>query len=257
VKDQSFNVGALLPGSEAPDEVFIYVAHWDHLGTGESEDPEEDVIYNGAVDNATGTAALIELANAFAAQPEPPRRSIAFLAVTAEESGLLGSKAYAADPAIPMNKTVGGVNIDAMSVYGPTEDIVVVGYGSSELEDILGEAASEQDRRVEPEPKPERGYYYRSDHFNFAKKGVPMLYAESGLEHRELGRAFMEAKIQEYTDIRYHQPDDEVQDDWDLRGVMEDIELYYEIGREVADSEIWPQWYEGNEFRAIREDSLP
>jgi Zn-dependent M28 family amino/carboxypeptidase len=152
---------------------------------------------------------------------------------------------------------VGGVNIDAMSVYGPTEDIVVVGYGSSELEDILGEAASEQDRRVEPEPTPERGYYYRSDHFNFAKKGVPMLYAESGLEHRELGREFMEAKIQEYTDIRYHQPDDEVQDDWDLRGVMEDIELYYEIGREVADSEIWPQWYEGNEFRAIREDSLP
>lgn len=256
VRDRSYNVGALLPGREAPEEAFIYVAHWDHLGTGQAQSPGEDVIYNGAVDNATGTAALVELAHAFAGQPEPPRRSIALLAVTAEESGLLGSQWYATRPAIAMSQTVGGINIDAMAVNGPTEDVVVVGYGSSELEDLLAEAAAEQGRRVEPEPTPEAGYYYRSDNFNFAKKGVPMLYAESGLDHRELDRSYLEGKEKEYREIRYHQPDDEVQDDWDLRGTMEDIELYYEIGREVADSERWPQWYEGNEFRAIRETSL-
>ncbi len=256
IRDTTYNFGAVLRGSEAPDEGFIYTAHWDHLGTGESEDPEEDVIFNGAVDNATGTAALIELAHAFNALPERPRRSVIMLAVTAEESGLLGSRWYAEHPAIPMNKTVGGINIDAMPVYGPTEDVVVVGYGSSELEDHLAEAAAEQGRRVEPEPTPEAGYYYRSDHFNFAKKGVPMLYAESGLEHREFGRAYLEAKDEEYREIRYHQPDDEVEDDWDLRGTMEDIQLYFEVGLSVADSEDWPEWYEGNEFRAIREESL-
>lgn len=252
----SYNVGGVLHGSEVPDEAFIYTAHWDHIGTGTSDDPNEDLIYNGAVDNATGTAALIELAHAFSARPQPPRRSVAFLAVTAEESGLLGSAWYAQNPAFPMNRTVGGVNIDGMSVYGPTRDVVVVGYGSSELEDILREAAAEQGRIVEPEPHPERGYYYRSDHFNFAKKGVPMLYAESGTDHRELGPEYIDAKSEEYNDKYYHQPGDEVRESWDLRGAMEDISLYYEVGLEVADSDAWPQWFEGNEFRAIREASL-
>jgi Zn-dependent M28 family amino/carboxypeptidase len=144
-----------------------------------------------------------------------------------------------------------------MSVYGPTRDVVIVGYGSSELEDILRKAAAEQGRVVEPEPHPERGYYYRSDHFNFAKQGVPMLYAESGTDHRELGPEYIEARSEEYNDMYYHQPGDEVRESWDLRGAMEDIRLYYEVGLEVADSDAWPEWFEGNEFRAIREASLP
>lgn len=255
LRRQSYNVGARLEGGDIPEEIFVYTAHWDHLGTGESANPDEDVIFNGAVDNATGTAALIELGHAFAALPAPTRRSVAFLAVTGEESGLLGSAWYADHPAVPMSRTVGGINIDAMHVWGPTSDVVVVGYGSSELEDILITAAGRQNRVVKPEENPERGYYYRSDHFNFAKKGVPMLYAESGSDHRELGPEYVQGKSDEYVENRYHQPDDEVQPDWDLRGAMEDIELYFAIGREVADGDAWPQWYEGNEFRAIREKS--
>jgi Zn-dependent M28 family amino/carboxypeptidase len=255
VHRQSFNVGGLLPGSEAPGEAFIYTAHWDHIGTGKSDDPLEDVIYNGAVDNATGTAALIELARAFGALEHRPRRSVAFLAVTAEESGLLGSAWYAEHPAFPMPRTAGGINIDGMSVNGPTDDVVVVGYGASELEDHLRTAAEAQGRTIEPEPNPERGSFYRSDHFNFAKMGVPMLYARSGLEHREHGRGYLEAKRDEYTRVRYHQPDDEVLDDWDLRGAMEDLQLYFDVGLGVADSEDWPKWYEGSEFKAIRENS--
>lgn len=256
-RGRSYNVGGVLRGSEAPEEAFIYTAHWDHIGTGTSDDPNEDLIYNGAVDNASGTAALIELAHAFSARPQAPLRSVVFLAVTAEESGLLGSAWYAKNPAFAMNRTIGGVNIDGMSVYGPTRDVVIVGYGSSELEDILRKAAAEQGRVVEPEPHPERGYYYRSDHFNFAKQGVPMLYAESGTDHRELGPEYIEARSEEYNDMYYHQPGDEVRESWDLRGAMEDIRLYYEVGLEVADSDAWPEWFEGNEFRAIREASLP
>jgi len=256
IRRQSFNVGGLLQGSETPEEAFIYTAHWDHIGTGKSENPLEDVIYNGAVDNATGTAALIELARAFGGLKRKPLRSVAFLAVTAEESGLLGSAWYVENPAFPMPRTAGGINIDGMSVYGPTEDVVVVGYGASELEDLLKDAAELQGRTVDPEPNPERGSFYRSDHFNFARKGVPMLYAKSGWEHREHGRAYLQSRSEEYTRVRYHQPDDEVQDDWDLRGAMADLQLYFEVGLAVADSDAWPQWYKGNEFRAIREKSL-
>jgi Zn-dependent M28 family amino/carboxypeptidase len=256
IRGESFNVGGILPGSDAPGEAFIYTAHWDHIGTGHSDNPEDDVIFNGAVDNATGTSALIELAHAFKTLPRAPRRSVVFLAVTAEESGKLGSAWYAENPVFPMNKTVAGINMDALPVFGPTKDVVVIGYNSSELEDILWQAASAQNRIVKPEPNPERGSYYRSDHFNFAKMGVPMLYAKSGTEHREHGPEYIVEKIREYYDIRYHQPDDEVRDDWDIRGTMEEIELYLEIGREIADSESWPQWFEGNEFRAIREASL-
>jgi Zn-dependent M28 family amino/carboxypeptidase len=256
VRNQSYNVGALLRGSRRPDEVFVYTAHWDHLGTDPAAAEGEDAIYNGAVDNASGVAALLELARSFAALPRAPERSVAFLAVTAEESGLLGSAWYAEHPPIPMNRTVGGINMDAMQVHGPTHDVVVVGHGSSELEDILREKAKRQGRVVEPEEHPERGYYYRSDHFNLAKQGVPMLYAESGSDHTERGPDYLSAKSDEYLRNRYHSPRDEIGEDWDLRGLVQDIELYFGIGLEVADSAAWPNWYEDNEFRSIRERSL-
>lgn len=256
IKRQSYNVGAVLPGRTRPAEGFIYSAHWDHIGTNPDPEPGADAIYNGAVDNATGIAALLALAEAFSEMPQAPERSVAFLAVTAEESGLLGSAQYAEQPAIPMNQTVGGINMDALNVYGPTRDVVVVGYGSSELEDILIQAAGTQDRYVKAEEHPERGAYYRSDHFNFAKHGVPMLYAKSGSEHTEKGPDYIKEKSAEYGKNRYHSPLDEVGDDWDLRGLVQDIELYFAIGEEVADSTAWPEWYEGNEFRAIREQSL-
>ena len=256
IRNQSYNVGALLPGSKRPDEVFIYTAHWDHIGTDPAVSEGEDGIYNGAKDNASGIAALLELAYSYAALPRAPERSVAFLAVTAEESGLLGSAHYSNNPAIPLNKTVGGINMDSMQVYGPTNDVVVTGYGSSGLEDILIQKAGPENRIVKPEPFPERGYYYRSDHFNFAKKGVPMLYTKEGLDHTEQGPGYIKAKLDEYLKLRYHTALDEVQDDWDLRGLVRDIKLFFDIGLEVADSDIWPEWYEGSEFRSIREHSL-
>jgi len=255
IRRQSYNVGAILPGSERPGELFIYTAHWDHLGTDSLAPEGTDGIYNGAVDNASGISALLELGYAFTALPRAPARSLAFLAVTAEESGLLGSAHYADNPPIPMNQTVGGINIDSMLVYGPTNDVVVVGYGSSELEDILILKAGEQDRFVKPEEHPERGSYYRSDHFNLARKGVPMLYAKAGSDHRELGPEYLQAKGAEFLKNRYHTALDEVGEDWDLRGAAEDIGLYFRIGLDVADSGQWPEWYEGNEFRAVRENS--
>jgi len=256
LRNQSYNVGARLPGSVRPEELFIYTAHWDHIGTDPTVAEGADGIYNGAVDNATGIAALLELARSFAALPRSPERSVAFLALTAEESGLLGSAHYANNPAVPMQSTVGGLNMDSMHVYGPTNNVVVVGYGSSQLEDVLRSKAEAQGRVVEPEEHPERGGYYRSDHFNFARKGVPMLYAEAGSDHRELGPDYIKAKGKEYLEKRYHTALDEMTDDWDLRGLEQDIELYFGIGLEVADGNSWPQWYEGNEFRSIREHSL-
>jgi len=256
VRSQSFNVGAMLAGSSHPEQLFLYTAHWDHLGTDAQVAAGEDGIFNGAVDNASGVAALLELGYSFAALPRAPSRSVAFLALAAEESGLLGSQFYASHPAVPMNRTVGGINIDSMMVYGPTNDVVVVGYGSSELEDVLIRKAGEQGRVVRPEEHPERGSYYRSDHFNFARKGVPMLYAKGGSDHRELGPDYIPAKNLDFLQTRYHTVQDEVVDDWDLRGAAEDIGMYFRIGLEVADSDQWPEWYEGNEFRAVRENSL-
>jgi Zn-dependent M28 family amino/carboxypeptidase len=180
---------------------------------------------------------------------------VGFLAVTAEESGLLGSEKYAQAPAWPLNMTVGGINMDSVNVYGPTRDILVVGYQSSELEDVLARKAAEQNRVVKPEDHPERGGYFRSDHFNFAKLGVPMLYAESGSEHTEREPGYLQAKNDDYLKNRYHTPRDEVADDWDLRGLAQDLELWFGIGLEIADNDSWPNWYEGNEFRAIRDQS--
>lgn len=252
-KSQSYNILAKIPGSTRPDEHFVYMAHWDHLGLDISR--SGDRIFNGAVDNATGVAALLELAQAFKTGPAP-ERSILFLAVTAEESGLLGSAFYAENPIYPHAKTVAGINIDAMNVVGPTNDVVVVGYGSSEMEDYLQTEAERQGRIVTQEPTPEKGYFYRSDHFNFAKKGVPVLYAESGVDDRERGTQYGLEKQAEYVAQRYHKPGDELTDSWNVAGTMEDLDLFLTIGMRIANSDAWPQWYEGNEFKAAREASL-
>jgi len=249
----SYNVLAELPGTERPEEGVIYMGHWDHLGRNLARSGSAG-IYNGAVDNATGTAGLLEIARLFA-EAGPAERSTLFAAVTLEEYGLLGSRHYASDPVYPSGMTAGAVNMDALYVMGPTHDVTVVGYGSHELEEILAEAAERQGRHTEQEPTPEAGYYYRSDHFNLAKIGIPALYAKSGVDHREKGRQYGEDWHAEYRAERYHKTADTYSDDWDLRGVAEDLELYYMVGRSVAQSDEWPEWYEGNEFKAIREES--
>ncbi len=250
----SKNVLGMLKGSERPDELIVFTAHWDHLG----RDPnlDGDQIYNGAVDNATGTAALIVMAEAFAKAKTPPQRSLLFLAVTAEESGLLGSKHYGENPVYPLAKTIAGINIDAMNVTGRTRDVAVVGFGSSEMEDILATHAAKQGRIIVPEPSPEKGYFYRSDHFNLAKKGVPMLYAEGGNDQRSGGREAGNAAAADYVANRYHKPADEYSDDWDLTGTMEDLALYYSIASDIAASSDMVKWYDGTEFKAIRDASI-
>lgn len=249
----SYNVLALLPGEERPDEAVLYMAHWDHLGRNMAISGSEG-IYNGAVDNASGTAGLIELARSHV-RAGAADRSVLFAAVTLEEYGLLGSRHYANDPVFEPGKTVAGINMDALTVLGPTHDVTVVGYGASELEEILADAAERQGRHIEQEPSPEAGYYYRSDHFNLAKIGIPALYAKGGVDHRERGREYGLEWQAEYRAERYHKPADTWSEDWDLRGVVEDLELYYVVGRYLAESDVWPEWYEGNEFKAIREES--
>lgn len=252
----SKNVIAVLPGSEAPEEYFIYMAHWDHFGTDAAlVAAGQDGIYNGALDNASGTAAMLELAEAYARRPSPPRRSIVFLAVTAEEQGLLGSAHYAADPVFPLAQTVGGLNMDGLSSFGPTRELVVQGYGMSELDGIADAAAAAQGRRVDPDPEPEKGYYFRSDHFELAKFGVPMIYPGPGIDHVEHGSEYGQMKNDEYNSDRYHMVTDEFDASWDLSGAISDVQLYYEIGRVVIQSDVWPNWNEGTEFHAIRETS--
>ena len=247
----SRNVAAILKGSEAPDEVFIYMAHWDHLGT----DPklEGDNIYNGALDNASGTAALLELAKAYSALPQAPRRSVLFLSVTAEEQGLLGSLYYAANPLFPLANTVGGLNMDGMNNVGSTRDITVVGLGMSDLDDYLAAAAAAQERVVEGDREAEKGYYYRSDHFELAKKGVPMLYPAGGYDDREKGVAYGMEKAEEYTTDHYHRVSDEYDLSWNVSGALEDMEMYFKTGLDIANSDDWPNWKEGTEFRATRD----
>lgn len=252
-RSNSRNVIGLLPGSVRPQEYFIYMAHWDHLG--KDENLVGDQIYNGAVDNASGTAGLIALAEAFVESDQPPQRSVVFIALTAEESGLLGSKHYGTHPVYPLKDTVAAINMDGLNVIGPTNDVVVIGYGSSELEDYLAVAAQKQQRYLAPEPSPEKGYFYRSDHFNLAKLGVPVLYAESGVESVSHDRAWGLHQQEDYVTNRYHKPADEFNPDWDLSGARQDLQLYYEIGRRICAEETFPNWYPGNEFRAIRDQS--
>lgn len=251
----SYNVAAVIEGSKRADEAFIYTAHWDHLGI-KPDNEGEDKIFNGAQDNATGTAALLEIAQAFKALPQAPERSVIFVAVTAEESGLLGSEQYATAPAFPMANTIAGINIDAMSTMGETDDIVVVGYGNSEMDDYLKDVARTQGREVVPEPTPEKGFFYRSDHFNLAKKGVPMLYAEAGLKVRNQAPDYGEKESARYLAERYHKAADEVHPEWDNGGVLQDLNAHFQIGVTISDSDARPEWSEGNEFKAIRDASL-
>ena len=257
----SRNVIGVLPGTTTPDEYVLYTAHWDHLGkkTGQKtgapgEDFYEDQIFNGAVDNATGASALLEMAEAFAAEPHD--RSLLFVSVTLEESGLLGSEYFAEHPTVPLNKIVAGVNMDGALPVGRTHNMVVIGYGASQLEDRLAAILKANDRVITPDGKPEAGYFYRSDHISLAKRGVPMLYADGGEDKLEGGIAAGKAAAAAYTAERYHKPMDEYSDDWDLSGFTEDIQALYALGEGIADSADWPTWYPGNEFEAIRKESL-
>ena len=250
---ESANVVGMLPGSKHPDEYIVYTAHWDHLGVARSV--LQDRIYNGAVDNATGVAGMLEIAEAFAAMDSGPERSIVFLAVTAEESGLLGSDWYASHPLFPLERTVANINLDAMSLVGPSHDVTVIGYGNSELDEYAARAAEIQGRHLEAEPTPEKGFFYRSDHFNFAKRGVPALYLRGGVDHREKGREYGLAYNSAWISERYHKVSDEYSEDWDLRGVIEDVGLLFEVGRALSATRDWPNWVEGNEFRAARDAS--
>lgn len=253
-RSSSNNVIAIIPGTKHPGETIIYTAHWDHLGI--KPEQEGDNLYNGAQDNATGTAGLLSLAQLFSQLPTPPERSLVFLAVTAEESGLLGSQWYGENPLYPLATTVANINMDGMNVYGPMRDVVVVGYGNSELEDYLRDAVALQPGRyVAPEPHPQRGYYYRSDHFNFARQGVPALYAESGEDSVEHGREWGAKQAREYTANRYHSPRDEYDPDWDMDGAALDLMLYFEIGLRLSGESTFPNWYPGAEFRSVRDAS--
>ncbi len=252
----SYNVLAKLEGTERPDETVVYMAHWDHLGRNMAL-PGSAGIFNGAIDNASGTAAVVELARMHAAAGAP-ERSVLFLAVTLEEYGLLGSRHYVNDPIVPPSQHVAAINMDAVNfMAGPTEDMVVVGIDSSELEPILEAALDDEGRVIVPEPTPEAGYYYRSDHFNFARAGIPALYAKSGFTHVEEGEDYVLAIEREYRDNRYHKVGDVFDPDWDFRGVAEDSMVLYRVGRHLAESDAWPNWYEGNEFRAIRDRQRP
>lgn len=245
----SRNVVALVPGRKHADEYVLYTAHWDHLGRC-TPDATGDDICNGAVDNATGTAALIELAAAFT--KAKPERSVVLLAVTGEESGLLGSTYYAANPIYPLARTVAGINMDALSTIGRTHDVVVVGHGKSELENILQQWAARQGRVVVPEATPENGAFYRSDHFPFAKAGVPMLYAEGGIDVVGKGIEWGKAQVDRYVADHYHQPSDEYSPDMDLSGAAEDVQLLFNVGAAIASSRDWPTWLPSAEFAAAR-----
>jgi Zn-dependent M28 family amino/carboxypeptidase len=251
---ESSNVVALRPGVHPTkkNEFLVLSAHWDHLG----KDPSraDDPIFNGALDNASGTLALLELGKALAKLE--PERSILFLAVTAEEKGLLGSKYYAAHPLYPLAKTVANINMDGLNPLGRTLDVVSIGLGFSTLDEVLATEAALQGRRVEPDSEPEKGRYFRSDHFSFVKQGVPALYAESGIDYRGRPAGWGEAQRDRYTAEDYHKPSDEMRDDWDMSGALEDVTLYLRIAWRLSEAAKWPEWKEGSEFKAVREAML-
>ncbi|WP_225009746.1 MULTISPECIES: M28 family metallopeptidase [Novosphingobium] len=253
-KAMSHNVVGLMPGKKRPDEYVLYSAHWDHLGRC-APDKTGDDICNGAVDNATGVAALATLAK-MNRKAGPAARSQVFLAVTLEESGTLGSEYYAANPIFPLAKTVGGVNMDGLSPTGRARDVTVTGGDKSELTTLLRKVEKDMHLSETPESHPERGYYYRSDHFSFAKLGVPMFDVGLGEDLEKGGRAAGEAASEDYTVNRYHQPSDEYSDSWDMTGMAQEVELFYRLGRGLADGNDWPNWHPTDEFRAIRDKSL-
>jgi Zn-dependent M28 family amino/carboxypeptidase len=253
---RSKNVVARLEGSDPKlkDEYVVYTAHWDHLG----RDPQlkGDQIYNGAADNASGVGAMLEIAQAYVNRNESPRRSIVFLAVTAEEKGLLGAKYYATHPLYPLEKTLANINMDVINLWGKTRDLTIVGLGNSTLDDVVQSVAREQGRTVGPDPEPEKGSFYRSDHFEFAKQGVPALDPKSGTQYIGKSEEFGKTKRAQYTANDYHKPSDEVKSEWDLSGAAEDAQLLYEVGLRVANGLAFPEWKPGTEFKARREEML-
>lgn len=238
----SKNVIARLQGSKRADEYIIYMAHWDHLGM--NPELEGDQIYNGALDNATGTAALIELSRAFKQVEPAPERSILFLAVTAEEQGLIGSDYYARNPVYPLKKTVTAINMDSLNIWGRMKDVRLIGYGKSELDDYVKTAAKEQDRVVLPNLTPEKGSYFRSDHFPFAKQGLPSLYVTAGIQHRENGEEWGRAQKELYSKSHYHRPSDEFDSSWDFSGALEDLQLLFRVGYRLSMETTFPEWKE-------------
>ena len=252
----SSNVVTRLTGSDEKlkNEYVAYVAHWDHLGVGPAVNG--DTIYNGALDNASGTAALIELARAYKQLTTPPRRSILFIAVTAEEQGLLGSQYYGEHPLYPLGRTAAVINMDGINLLGRTKDITSVGMGSSTLDDVVKAVAAEQGRTVKPDPEPEKGFFYRSDHFNFSKQGVPAFYPHRGIEYIGKPQGWGLQMREKYTKEDYHKPSDEVKDYWDMSGAVEDARLFLIVGYRVANSHAMPTWLPGTEFKAKRDASL-
>lgn len=254
--DKSYNVIGKITGRKSPDEYILYSTHWDHLGIGKPDDTG-DSIYNGALDNAIGTAGLLELARAFKAMKNPPHRTIIFLAVTAEEQGLWGSAYYARNPLYPREKTVANINMDGLNPYGKMKDIVVVGMGQSELEDYLIEEVRAAGRYVSPEPNPAAGYYFRSDHFSFAQVGIPALYTNTGIDHVEKGTEYGKLMQEEYVRKYYHKPSDEYDPErWKLDGAIEDLKLLFNVGKRLAFEKTWPGWKAGSEFKDIRESYM-
>ncbi len=246
---RSRNVIAKLQGSDSTlrDEYLVYTAHWDHLGRDTTR--QGDQIFNGALDNASGVAQMLEIADAFTKLTVAPKRSILFLAVTAEEKGLLGAKYYAENPLYPLAKTVANFNIDGVNQFGRTSDVTVIGLGNSTLDDVLREAAASVNRTITPDPEPDKGYFYRSDHFEFAKQGVPALYMDSGVEYIGKPPGYAQEKRDEYVNNDYHKPSDEIKPDWDLGGAVDDARLLVDVGFRVAQSATWPDWKPGVEFK--------
>ena len=251
-RQASKNVIGILPGAKRPDEYVIYTAHWDHLGRCDAVGGDD--ICNGATDNASGTAGLIALAEAHA-KAGAADRSLVFLAVTAEESGLLGSKYYGENPVFPLARTVGGVNMDSLTLAGDARDFVAIGGGKSQLDDYMKRVLKRHGLALKPEPSPQAGYYYRSDHFSLAKQGVPMLYAKLGNDLVNGGVAAGKAWQDEYRAKRYHAPDDEYDPNWDWSGAIRELQIYWQIGRALAMTDAWPNWNQGDEFRGIRDKS--
>ncbi len=249
-RGESNNILAILPGKTRPDEAIVYTAHWDHLGT--HADEPGDNIYNGAIDNASGVAGVLEIAEQFTVN-KPSDRSLVFLFVTLEESGLLGSKYYAAHPVIPLAKTVAVINLDAMSMVGPAKDLTVIGLGNSELDDVLEPIAAKQNRVLKEESAPEKGFFFRSDHFSFAKAGVPALYAKGGIENIEKGAEYGQAIVDDYTMEHYHKAADNFDPNWDLRGVVQDLNALQQVGKTLANNNQWPNYREGNAFKKARD----
>jgi Zn-dependent M28 family amino/carboxypeptidase len=250
----SKNVLAMVPGSDKPDEVVVYTAHWDHLGTDPARKGHK--VFSGAIDNGTGLSMLLEIADAFAQQQTAPERSVLFFIPTLEESGLLGSQYYAAQPVYPLNKTVADIAVDALPIIGRAHDMTVIGKGRSQLEDMLADVLKSQGRVISAETTPENGFYFRSDHFNFARAGVPAMLASSGLDLLDGGKAAGEKAAEDYTAHRYHTPNDVFNPDWDYSGILEDTQALYELGQYLSHAGVWPAWYADSPFRATREKMM-